>query len=154
MYKRVREGNRSRHRPAPAHIAAGLFKALSLDYNDEGLAALNEWIDSGDPEKIKEALLLLDGVKPPFSFEHVGFMTNALWKAESAGEECYKIARGVFAGGAIPLERHRVVGHPPQSVVHQLEQASAVLSRLQPGTPEHRFYEYVAKDAEKTLRDE
>lgn len=131
-----------------------LFKALSLDYNDEGLAALNEWIDSGDPEKIKEALLLLDGVKPPFSFEHVGFVTNALRKAEPAGEECYRIAQGVFAGGAIPTERHRVVGHPPQSVVHQLEQATAVLSGLQPGTPEHRFYEYVVRDAEKTLRDE
>jgi hypothetical protein len=131
-----------------------LFKALSLNYNDEGLAALNEWIDSGTPEKIKEALLLLDGVKPPFSFEHVGFVTNALRKAESAGEECYRIAQGVFAGGAIPMERHRVVGHPPQSVVHQLEQATTVLGRLQPGTPEHRFYEYVVKDAEKTLRDE
>lgn len=52
------------------------------------------------------------------------------------------------------MERHRVVGHPPQSVVHQLKQASAVLSRLQLGTPEHRFYEYVAKDAGKTLHDE
>jgi hypothetical protein len=133
---------------------ANLFKALSLDFNEEGLAALNEWIESGEPEKIKEALLLLDGVKPPFSFERVDFVANALRKAEAAGEECYRIAQGVFAGGAVPTERHRIIGQPPPSVVRQLEQASAVLGCLQPGTPEHRFYEYVVKDAEKTLRDE
>jgi hypothetical protein len=131
-----------------------LFKAVSLDYNEEGLAALNEWIDSGDPQKIKEALFLLDGAEPPFSFERVEFVTNALRKAEAAGEDVYRIAQGVFAGGAIPTQRHRVIGQPPPSVVRQLEQASAVLGRLQPGTPEHRFYEYVVKDAEKTLRDE
>jgi hypothetical protein len=133
---------------------ANLFKALSLDFNDEGLAALNEWIDSGAPDKIKEALYLLDGAQPPFSFEHVDFVANALRKAEAVGEECYGIAQRVFAGGAIPTERHRMIGQPPPSVVRQLEQASAVLGRLQPGTPEHRFYEYVVKDAEKTLRDE
>jgi hypothetical protein len=133
---------------------ANLFKALSLDFNDEGLAALNEWIDSGDPGKVKEALFLLDGTQPPFSFEHVDFVANALRKAEVIGEECYGIARRVFAGGAIPTQRHRMIGQPPPSVVRQLEQASAVLGRLQPGTPEHRFYEYVVKDAEKTLRDE
>lgn len=131
-----------------------LFKALSLDFNHEGLAALNEWINSGDPGKVKEALFLLDGTKPPFSFEHVDFVANALRKAEAAGEECYGLAQRVFARGAIPTQRHRMIGQPPPSVVRQLEQASAVLGRLQPGTPEYRLYEYVVKDAEKTLRDE
>lgn len=131
-----------------------LFEAVSLNYNEEGLTALNEWIDSGDPTKIEAALLLLDEVHPPFSFEHVDFVINALRKAEAAGEECRRTAWGVFSSGAVPRERHRMIGELPAAVVRQLEQASAVLNSLQAGTPEHRFYEYIVQDAERTLEDE
>lgn len=131
-----------------------LFAAVSSNYNEEGLAALSEWINSGDPTKIEAALLLLDDVRPPFSFEHVDFVANALRKAEAAGEECGRIAWGVFSSGAIPRERHRMIGEPPPTVVRQLEQASAVLSRLQAGTTEHSFYEYVVRDAERSLEEE
>jgi hypothetical protein len=131
-----------------------LFEAVSLDYNEEGLAALNEWLNSNDPTKIEAALLLLDDVHPPFSFEHVDFVAAALRKAEAAGEECRRTARGVFSAGAILRERNRIIGQPPATVVRQLEQASAVLNHLQAGTPEYRFYEYVVQDAERTLEDE
>jgi hypothetical protein len=131
-----------------------LFKEISLGFNEESLGVLSEWVDSGNPEKLEAAILLLSGARPQFAFENEDFVINILRRAYAVGDECYQIAKGVMWDTAVPTHVHRMYGEPPQSMVFLRDRASAVMSRLDAGTPEHRFFESLVEYANENIMEE
>ena len=74
--------------------APQLFREVSSGFESAAsLRVLEEWITSGNADKIKSAAHLVSGAQPEFVFEHVGFVSNLLERAHAAGDDCYQSVR-------------------------------------------------------------
>jgi hypothetical protein len=128
-----------------------LYDVVSLGFIPASLKVLNEWIDSGDAEKIKAASRL---VPSGFVFTHVEFVTNLLEQAYAAGDECYRIVSSYFRCGVTSGLRIGISGEPfPQDIALQ-EQASAIAARFIKGSHLYRFYHSIAEYAKANVQEQ
>ena len=132
-----------------------LFREVSSNFESEtSLNVLDEWINSGDPARIESAARLVSGAPPGFVFKHVEFAANLLDRAHTANAGCYRSVAGNLMNCAMLGTRSGTTGHPmPQDVVIR-DQATAVASQLDAGSPANRFYAALTESAEKSIRDD
>src|SRR5206468_3696403 len=88
-----------------------LFLAVS-NFGPEGLAALGEWLERSDPDRVVAATMLLAEASPEFLFDHQDIIDQALTRAEALGEECLERVRSVFLGIAFSTARWSLSGAP------------------------------------------
>ena len=137
-----------------------LFREVSLDFESAAnLKVLNEWINSGDAIRIKSAARLVSSAQPAFVFKHVGFTANLLERAYAAGFDCCRSVVSNLTSSAISGTRSGTPGQPMSEDVAMKDQASAVKSQFDAGSPPYKLYDSLAKIAEasieeKRLRDE
>ena len=137
-----------------------LFQEVSLDFESAAsLKVLNEWINSGNAVKIKSAARLVSDAQPAFVFKHVRFIANLLERAHAASLDCYQSVTSNLASSALSGTRSGTPGQPMPEDVAMRDQASAVMSQFDAGSPPYKFYDSLAKSAkasikEKLLRDE
>jgi hypothetical protein len=128
-----------------------LYDVVSLGFIPASLKVLNEWIDSGDAEKIKAASRL---VPPGFVFTYVEFVTNLLEQAYAAGDECYRIVSSCLQCDATSGLRIGISGEAfPQDIALQ-EQASAIAARFIKGSHLYRFYHSIAEYAKANVQEQ
>ena len=137
-----------------------LFREVSLDFESAAsLKVLNEWINSGDAIRIKSAARLVSSAQPAFVFKHVGFTANLLERAYAAEFDCCRSVVSNLTSSAISGTRSGTPGQPMSEDVAMKDQASAVKSQFDAGSPPYKLYDSLAKIAEasieeKRLRDE
>ena len=132
-----------------------LFREVSSGFgSDASLKVLDEWINSGDPDMIESAARLVSSAPPGFVFEHVDFVENLLVRAHAVSYENYRRVGGSLFGSAQAGTRSGTPGQPMPEDVAIRDQATAVASQFEAGSPAHRFYASLAESAEKSIRDD
>jgi hypothetical protein len=130
-----------------------LFQIAAAGYPPVSLTVLNEWINSGDAEKIEVASSLLRDAPSEFVFTHRGFVTTLLERAYATGEECYQKVNSDLFCSAISGGRSGSLGQPMPADVALREQAAAVARTFTMGSPGHRFYDLLVKYADGAIQD-
>jgi hypothetical protein len=140
--------------PKPrSSLVADLYQAVSLNYNDSSLIVLNEWIDSGDPQKLQQACRLFREAPQSFIFSHEAFTQHALEQAYMIGDECFQDVQNSLALTAICGERSGRPGQPfPQDLLLR-DRSIETLSRLSLSSPLRGFYEVLLRRAETDIAD-
>ena len=137
-----------------------LFREVSSGFKSSAsLKVLEEWINSGSAERIKSAARLVSGAQVAFVFKHVGFVSNLLERAHEASSDCYQSATTSLASSALSGTRSGKPGQPMPQDVAIRDQASAVASKFDVGSPAYKFYASLAESADafighQLLRDE
>jgi hypothetical protein len=122
-----------------------LFKEVSFGYTPRCLPVLAAWINSGDAIRIEAAAALLRDAHPSFVFDYFGFVSNAISRAVTAGEECYEAVSRHLYVCAVCHGRHRSGGGAfPQDITLR-DKATEAMGKAQAGTPLHRFYESLVR---------
>ena len=132
-----------------------LFREVSLDFESAaGLKVLNEWINSGDADRIKSSARLVSSAHPAFVFKHEGFTSNLLERAYAAGPDCYRSVVSNLTSSAISGTRSGTPGQPKSEDVAMRDQASEVMNQYDAGSPPYKFYASLVKFAETTIRED
>ena len=132
-----------------------LFREASLDFESAAsLKVLNEWIDSGNADKIESAARLIAEAQPAFVFQEVEFIVNLLERANAAGFDCHRRVASNLTSSAVSGTRSGTPGQPMSEDVAMKDQASAVKSKLDAGSPPYRFYASIVKFAETSIRED
>ncbi len=132
-----------------------LFREVSSDFESTAsLKVLDEWINSEDPALIESAARLVSGAPPGFVFKHVDFVENLLEHALTADSGCYRRVTGRLVGCAMSGTRSGTAGQPMPQDVAIRDQATAVASQLDAGSPANRFYAALAESAETSITND
>ncbi len=123
-----------------------------LVFSPTSLEVVSEWIDSGDRNKIETLSCLLSDAPPAFLFENVEFVSNLLEQAYDLGDDCYKTVTVDLLNGVTSGVRAGTPGQPFSDDIALKEQAAAVARQLVAESPPHRFYEFLAKHAQDTIK--
>ena len=131
-----------------------LFREVSLGFESApSLKVLNEWINSGNADNIKSAARLVSGAQPEFVFNNVEFISNLLERAYAASTDCYRSVDSNLASSALSGTRLGTAGQPMPEDVAIRDQATAVKSQFDAGSPPYRFYDSLVKSAEASIKD-
>ncbi len=132
-----------------------LFLEASLDFESAAsLKVLNEWINSGDADRIQSAARLISSAHPAFVFKHEGFTANLLERAYAAGFDCYRSVVSNLTISAISGTRSGTPGQPKSEDVAMKDQASKIMNKFDAGAPPYRFYASLVKFAETSIRED
>ena len=130
-----------------------LFREISSGFESAAsLKVLEEWINTGSGDRIKAAALLVSSADPSFSFKNVEFVSNLLERAQVASYDCYQSVSSNLSRSALSGIRSGTPGQPMPEDVAMRDQAAAVASRFDSGSPTFRFYDSLAKSAEAKIR--
>lgn len=129
-----------------------LFNAISLNFSPLALQILNEWIESGDAEKIEAASRLLKEAPKHFVFDEGDFTSNLLEKAYAAGGDCYEHVADNMHCQAVSGERMGTTGSPFPEDVALRDKSAATALKYNLGTPVRRFYDRLRQDAESSIK--
>ena len=132
-----------------------LFREVSLDFESTAsLKVLDEWIDSGNADKIESAARLIAEAQPAFVFQEVEFIVNLLERAYAAGFDCYRRVASNLTSSAVSGTRSGTPGQPMSEDVAMKDQASEVLNQFDAGSPPYKFYASLVKFAETSIRED
>lgn len=131
-----------------------LYEEVSLHFSQPGLAVLSEWIESGNAVKVEAASQLLKEAHPNFVFTGEAFTANLLEKAHAISGDCYKQVGSNLMCLAISGERMGTPGEPFPEDVARRDQSREAAARYAAGSPVHRFYDELRKDAERSIQDQ
>ncbi len=132
-----------------------LFREVSLDFESAvSLKVLDEWINSGDAAKIQSAAYLVSHAQPEFVFKNVEFTANLLGRASDANSDCYRSAASNLRSSALSGTHSGTPGQPMPQDEAIRDQATAIMSQFDAGTPPYRFYDSLVKIAEASIRED
>lgn len=135
------------------HWLPRLFKEISSGFHPVSLAIIQEWVDSGEREKIVSAILLLEEAPEDFIFEHEGFVIYVIERAHAAGGDCYTQVAFALSHSVRFGLRSGAHGQPfPQDVTLR-DKAMEAIKRYSLGSLAYQFYDELAKWAENRIRD-
>ena len=128
-----------------------LFKLMSEDFSPASLRVLNEWVESGDHQRILAAAGLISDADPSFVFANDQFTINLLERAYAEGHDCYRgVCRKLFMS-LHSAGRTGLAGEPAPLDVSIRDQAKKTAARLPAGTPSHQFYLDVEQQAQESI---
>lgn len=128
-----------------------LFADISSGFGPVALEVLNEWIDSSDEKKMKGVGRLLSDAPSNFAFTNLGYIEHLLDQSANVSDECYKSVCSYLYSSVNSGVRTSSIGQPSPQDVAVRDQSRAVAATLMVGSPAHKFYEELAKDAEASI---
>ncbi len=128
-----------------------LFADISSGFGPVSLEVLKEWIDSGDEGKIKGVGRLLSEAPSNFVFTNVDYIEHLLDQSKNVSDECYTHVCTYLSNSANSGVHSRSIGQPSPEDVAVCDQSRAAAATLMVGSPAHKFYEELAKDAEASI---
>ncbi len=130
-----------------------LFREISSGFESAtSLKVLDEWIDSGNADRITAAAHLLSEARPEFVFKHIGFASNLLERAHAESDDCYRSVSSSLATSAQSGGRSGTPGQPMPQDVALRDQSSAVAKQFDAGSPTSRFYGSLAEHARASIK--
>jgi len=131
-----------------------LFKSVSMNFSDESLDVLGEWVDSGDEKKVRSAARLLKNAPSDLLFVRVDFVGNLLERAHAINEDCYRRVGGHLHSAAFGGTHWGTPGQPRPHDVEIRDRASEVAAAFVPGSPRRLFYDSLVESAERSIKDD
>ena len=153
LLREVRDGSLGSQGVEQMHVA-DLFATISGGYGETALRVLQEWIDSGQPDRVVGATRLLSEAPWRFVFSHEAFTANVLERAYALGDECYKRAMGELYSLTTSGTWEGTPGEPAPRHVEQRDRAADAAARYAEGSPVRRFYEAIRDNAVQEIADE
>lgn len=131
-----------------------LFHDFSLNFSHPSLDVLNEWINSGDCEKVTAVLELLEDTYLGFFTNNSAFLSNYLRRAKDCGREVFErveqalLARAQY-GPTRAIASHR--GERSNALFHGANQA---LESLKNDLLTVRFFQQIRDTGRKMIQSE
>jgi len=135
-------------------VLPDLYRAVSGNFGPGGLAALREWLGSGEPERVAAVAMLLRRAGPRFVFDNHEFVADILSRAAAAGNESLERVRSDLLALAFSTGRHGLSGQPFPQDIDSRDRAIAVLERLPQGTRVYSLFQAIRQNAESRIREE
>lgn len=129
-----------------------LFSYISNNFSPESLEVLNEWVNSGDQDKIKSIGVLVKETPPDFIFLNPAFVSNLLEKAYMINDECYQYVLSSLSNSSLYGPRTGFVGQPSPQDELLRDQAKDFMEKYPIGSPTRRLYEYIYKESLSSIR--
>jgi hypothetical protein len=129
-----------------------LFKEVSLDFTSISLKVLDEWINSGELEKVQAASCLLGDVPQSFVFTHIEFISNLIEQAYELGDDCYRAVSYTLAQSVTSGVRSGTLGQPFPEDAALKDRASNIAEQFILGSPSHQFYQSLARKAKASIQ--
>ena len=140
---------------ASEYLIGKLFREVSLDFESAvSLKVLNEWINSGDAARIQSAARLVFHANPEFVFKNVEFTANLLERAYDASSDCHRSVASNLTRSAISGPRSGTPGRPMSEDVAIKDQAAAIKSQFDAGSPPYRFYDSLVNFSAASIRED
>ena len=117
------------------------------------MQVLEEWVASGEAEKISAAASLVSEAPNNFVVSHSYFCINLLRKSHSIGTECHQSVKSDLFSSAISGARSGIAGQPMPHDLALKNNASEVAAQLAVGSPERDFYESLVEYATSEIED-
>lgn len=137
-----------------AYMASNLFLSLSNGLDETGLEILNEWIESGEEEKMKAACRVFHDIAYDFVLEYPDFVQDTLESAESHSREMLDRFRSSFYSAAMTGSRQRGP-HQPAPKDERLRDESLEISDDFPVWSEaHEFYKELSQRAKERIEED
>jgi hypothetical protein len=151
ILRRVRHLARARTGWVRFH-AARLFHDASASFSLASVEVLGEWVHAGGAEELEAISALLEEAQGSFLFAHLDIVAALLRRAHGLGEPCFERVRSSLFSVATGQARPRSRAALGETALRA--QAREAASRLQPRSPEQRFFESIAKHADALLAEE
>lgn len=133
------------------HYGADLFKMVSAGFDDATLKVLQEWIASGDNQKLEAAASLLSEAPSTFVFTNHAYVTALLEQAQKQGATYYKRVSSWLYGAAISGSRTGTPGQPFPQDIAQRDNSYDLMSKLPIGSPGYKFYKLLYDAAKENI---
>lgn len=131
-----------------------LFKIISGNFNDISLKILEEWIDSGDSEKMKGVGNLVRHAYPDFVFNHPEFVEKILIASKRAGGDCQRSVGGSLFGNVVSRTKGGTIGQPTPEDIKMKNESKKLMEKYSPGHVAHDFYKNLLEYTEKEIDDD
>jgi hypothetical protein len=131
-----------------------LFRDFSLNFGPASLEVLNEWINSGDCDKVRSARYLLGDTYLGFYVNNLSFVSNYLRRAQECG-------RDVFEAVERAMLHHAEYGPPRAAASHRGQRSNALfhnahkaLELVQGDSLSVRFFQRLRDRGQEMIRSE
>jgi hypothetical protein len=132
------------------HWSKQLFCAVAT-FDTATFSCMDEWLHSGDVEKIKESIGLLCEIGPQLALQHPAFVAHVLECCQSVSTDLVDRAIGSFITNALYQGiEGSTIGQPPEKAVSIREGSDELLTRF-PDGPMHALFTKMRKSAENRI---
>ena len=135
------------------YFLSHLYRYMSNGYSKASLDALDEWIETGESDKIIAAACLLQSAPSRVVFENVDLISKLLEKSYLLGEESHKKVRENLFKITVSGGGFGSPGKPMPKDVKLNEDSEKVMKDFPPGSASFRFFESVRDHAEHQIKN-
>lgn len=128
-----------------------LFSEISKNYSSESLEILNEWIDTGDKDKIIGVGFLIRKAPMNFVFDNAEFVSKLIETSYNISTECYYSISESLNCEEGSEAKSGIFGEPFPIDVKLRDLGLKYAEKYQKGSPTERFYYSLSKSARKTI---
>lgn len=128
-----------------------LFSEISKNYSPESLEILNEWIDTGDKDKIIGVGFLIRKAPTDFVFDNAEFVSKLIETSYNISTECYYSISESLNCEEGSEAKSGIFGEPFPIDVKLRDLGLKYAEKYQKGSPTERFYYSLSKSARKTI---
>lgn len=130
-----------------------LFSEISKNYSPKSIEILNEWIDTGEKDKIVGIGILIQKAPTDFLFDNTEFVSKLIETSYNIGEECHsKIIRSLNYVKISEVWSGKL-GEPFTIEVKLRDLGEEYAKKYQKGSPTERFYYSLSKSARKSIEN-
>jgi ribosome-binding protein aMBF1 (putative translation factor) len=133
------------------HAGGELFALMARGFGEEALRVLREALSSGDVRQVKTVGYILRQAPRNILWEQVEFVTLALSIADNYGEEIIQQVAGGLHAAAFKGMAFGTPQQPFEKDIDQRDKSTEVLSQLQRGSLEEKFYRALAESAQRSI---
>lgn len=136
-----------------AHDGADIFKLAAGGLGGKAvLAVLDEFVTSGEKNKVETVSDILRQASASFMWDNVDFVSRLLNSAAQHGEKCLRHVKSALYGAVISGSRSGTTGEPFPEDISQRDNAARIAASLTPGSIEEEFYRLLERQAVDNIR--
>jgi hypothetical protein len=131
---------------------------FTLDVTPTSIELLEEWIQTGEDEKIRASAKLISGLNKrlnsDFIFQYLDIVEKLLEQAYQVSDECYEYVFSHLFSSSVYRLRSGILGKPFPEDIAMRDQASIIANQRFKGSPVHKFFQSLVKEAESRIKSE
>jgi hypothetical protein len=131
---------------------------FTLDVTPTSIELLEEWMQTGEDEKIRASAKLISGLNnrlnSDFIFQYLDIVEKLLEQAYQVSDECYEYVFSHLFSSSVYRLRSGILGKPFPEDVAMRDQASIIANQRFKGSPVHKFFQSLVKEAESRIKSE
>lgn len=131
-----------------------LFHDFSLNFSPSSLDVLNEWINSGDCEKLTAVLELLEDAYLGFFIKNLSFLSNYLRRARDCGLAVFEKVEQALLSRAQYGPRRAIASHRGQRSNALFHGANEALESIHDDSLTVRFFEQIRDSGREMIQSE